>query len=65
MVTVTIVATYRLYDATGKFFLALNTEIDIVPVCEICAPCTLRKMIEMAKAPRPFSQLESIRISFS
>ena len=65
MVVVAVTSVYRLYDATGKFFLATNTETDIVPVCEFCALCVLRQMIKKAIEPRPFSKLKSITISVS
>ena len=65
MVTVTMVAVYRLYDATGKFFLCENAEIVIVSGCELCIPCLLNQLSDEAEKPRPFSELKSVSFFLS
>ena len=60
MVTITMVAVYRLYDATGRVYLGLNTKIEIVSGCELCIPCLLNRLADEAEKPREFSKLKSI-----
>lgn len=60
-----MVAVYRLYDATGKFFLCENVEVVIVSGCVLCIPCLLNKLYDKAERPREFSKLKSVSFLLS
>ncbi len=63
MVTVTMITTYRLYDATGKFFLCTHTEIVTERFCELCLKCGITRLVNNASAPHPFRKLKTITIT--